>query len=304
MTSSLAEKRTFTADEAPIIACPIEAGGIRSRLLQSGSGSDTIVFLHGAGSRADRWRHTLPALAAAGYRCLAIDLPGHGFAQKGEDISYGVSAFADFVEAVLDIFAGDRVHLVGTSLGAHTAGEILLRGPERIRSLTLFGATGLFAAGSSVRNAIAESISDQTEEGIRNKLRRVMYDERLVSDALVQEEWTVNNSPGAVAGFVKLAAYFRDQVDEDIIGARIAALSSPCPMLLIWGEEDRSVPIEIGEKAAALLGLKLVRIPAAAHAPYYERPDVVNPILLRFLATEAKQDAGLDRHPLIGSPSA
>ena len=63
---------------ADIISYPLEAGGVQTRVLECGTGGDTVVFMHGVGARADRWRSNLGPFAEAGYRCLAIDLPGHG----------------------------------------------------------------------------------------------------------------------------------------------------------------------------------------------------------------------------------
>src|SRR6185503_9046586 len=104
---------------APMIQYPLAAAGTMTRVLEAGAGDDVVLFVHGLGARADRWRGTIERVAAAGFRCIAFDLPGHGFAGKGGDFPYGVPAFGRFLSAVLDALGLDRVFIVGTSLGGH-----------------------------------------------------------------------------------------------------------------------------------------------------------------------------------------
>ncbi len=61
-----------------MIQYPLSIGGILTRVLEAGTGDEAIVFLHGLGARADRWRGTLQSFATQGFRCFAFDFPGHG----------------------------------------------------------------------------------------------------------------------------------------------------------------------------------------------------------------------------------
>lgn len=270
-------------ERAEIASYPAVAGGRLTRVLQAGSGDDLVLFIHGVGARADRWRRNLPAVAIAGYRGLALDLPGHGFAFKGEGFAYGVPGYADFVEAFMDEQSIESAHFVGTSLGAHILGTVLCRQPSRARSFSLVGATGMFPIGEEARQKIAGRITDTTREGIRRKLSSVLFDASQVTESLVEEEWRINNSPGAAESFQMLATYFREQLDTDVIGERLAAHGLARNSHIVWGADDRSVPLAIGRKVEALLGAPLLVIPRAAHAPYWEASEVFNSDLLRFL---------------------
>ncbi|MEV1005154.1 alpha/beta fold hydrolase [Nonomuraea sp. NPDC050202] len=66
-----------------IITYPVQAAGIRSRIVGTRTGPREIWLIHGIGGRADRWRSCFESLAQAGYRVRAVDLPGHGFASCG-----------------------------------------------------------------------------------------------------------------------------------------------------------------------------------------------------------------------------
>lgn len=281
-----------SVDEGEIISYPASAAGTITRVVEAGRGPNVVLFVHGVGARADRWRRNLAVVASAGYRCLAIDLPGHGFAQKGKDFDYGVSGYADFVEAFLKDHQVSTVHLVGTSLGAHVLGALLLRHPAIARSFTLVGATGLIPIGAEARERIAKRIRDRTHDGIRGKLKAVIWDEALVRDSLVDEEWQINNSPGAEEAFGCLAEYFLSRLDQDVIGEQLAEMPSKPPMMLVWGEEDRSVPLTVGRSVEKLLQVPLTTIPRTAHAPYWEAPEAFNKVLIRFLdACSAKNRA-------------
>jgi 2-hydroxy-6-oxonona-2,4-dienedioate hydrolase len=266
-----------------MIAYPASAGGVMTRVIEAGSGERTVVFIHGLGARADRWCRNLDEIAALGFRCLALDLPGHGFAQKSGGFPYGVPGYADFIEAFLEERGGGPVHLVGTSLGAHVAATLAVRNPARIRSLALVGATGLFPIGRAAADGVATRIKDRSREGIARKLRLVMLDPARATPELEAEEHAINNSPGSDEAFDALSRYFAARIDEDAVGEKLAAIVSRFPLLLIWGEGDRSVPLEVGRRAAALLGARLAVMPNAAHAPYYEDPTKFNALLEEFL---------------------
>ena len=142
----------------------------------------------------------------------------------------------------------------------------------------------MFPIGEEARQRIAGRIRDLSRDGIRQKLQTVMFDGAEVTERLVEEEWRINSSPGALESFEALAAYFRERLDADAIGDDLAADTAlPHKPLLIWGDSDRSVVISIGQRVEQLLGTPLVRIPEAAHAPYWERPEAFNSVLVPYL---------------------
>jgi pimeloyl-ACP methyl ester carboxylesterase len=268
-----------------IVAYPAMANDIMTRVLESGGrDSEVAFFLHGVGARADRWVRNLAVIAEAGYRCIAVDLPGHGFADKGAKAQYGVAHYADFVEAFFEEHGIGNAHFIGTSLGAHVLGTLACRTPKLCKSLTLVGPTGLFPLGAEAADRIATRISDQSRGGIRTKLLSVIYDPRFVSERLVEEEYRINNSPGARISFERLADYFRERLDSDLIGDKLTQLAKRIPILAVWGECDRSVPLTIGQQVQSQLGIPLAVIPQTAHAPYWEAPEAFNKVICRFLS--------------------
>jgi pimeloyl-ACP methyl ester carboxylesterase len=268
-----------------MITYPLSIEGTLTRAIEHGQGSDLVVFIHGVGARADRWRANLPRLGTPERRCVALDLPGHGFAAKGAGFDYSVGGYASFVAAFIRQQSARRTYLIGTSLGGHIAATIACRNPQLLSGLMLVGATGLFPIGLEARTNIASRIMDRSREGIARKLRHVVADPALVTPALIEEEFLVNNSPGATESFAALGRYFVESLDDDVIGPALASQSAALPIATLWGEVDRSVPLEIGQRAAELIGEEPLRIiEGAAHAPYFEKAEAFNRIVEAFLS--------------------
>lgn len=268
-----------------MIQYPLGAAGTLTRVLEAGRGDRTMLLVHGVGARADRWRLNLDAFAEAGYHAYAIDLPGHGLAEKGGRFDHSVPNYAAFARAVLDEVGAGEVHLVGTSLGGHVLATVACEMPERVAGLVMVGTLGMAPIGQEARERTAGLIGDTTPEMVDRKLHSVIHDDGLVTAELHREEVRINNSPGAAEGFERIADYFANRIDDDVVGDRLAALGGRFPVLLVWGREDLGFPLAMGEAAHQMLdGSRLAIMDEAAHAPYFERPDAFNAIVTQFFA--------------------
>jgi len=96
-----------------------------------------IVFIHGTRVTKSSWRAVIDRLADR-YRCVAIDLPGHGALA---DRPFSLDAAVETVDAALDVEAADRAVVVGLSLGGYVATAVAARSPDRVRGLVLAGST-------------------------------------------------------------------------------------------------------------------------------------------------------------------
>jgi pimeloyl-ACP methyl ester carboxylesterase len=195
-----------------------------------------------------------------------------------------VPGFTDFLEAFLREMGVERAVLIGTSLGGHIAASFASRHPDRVHALVLVGSLGLLPVGPETRERMRSGIVNTTRDGLRQKLLRVTFDPALVSEDLVEEEFRVNNSFGAAEALARLAEYFGDRIDADVVGNRLASVTGRIPTLLVWGAQERSVAVSVGEAAHRTLpGSRLVLIRGAAHGPYQEKPEAFNHVVADFL---------------------
>src|SRR5882757_9870820 len=170
-----------------MISYPLRIASIDTRVMEAGRSGEAIVLVHGTGGRADRWLRNVDALAALGHRVYAFDLPGHGFASKGGDLDCSVPGYRQFLGGFLDTMKIDKATIVGTSLGGHVVASYACEHPERIRTLVLSGSMGLVPLGAEMRARVEAGANNQTYEGVKGKLARVIFDPVLVPKDFIDE---------------------------------------------------------------------------------------------------------------------
>ncbi len=267
-----------------MISYPLRIADIDTRVIEAGSSGEPVVLVHGTGGRADRWLRNVDALAAAGHHAYAFDLPGHGFASKGAGLDCSVPGYHQFLGGFLDAMKIDKATIVGTSLGGHVVASYACEHPERVRAIVLSGSMGLVPLGAEARARVEAGANNQSYDGVKGKLARVIFDQALVTQDFIDEEFKINNSAGSRESFAALGRYIGRRLDDDAVGERLAKLTPDLPTLLVWGAEDKTVPLAVGEAAARLLpGSRLVVLQKAAHTSYYERARDFNAVMIDFL---------------------
>jgi haloalkane dehalogenase len=112
-----------------------EAAGVKSFALDQGDGP-AIVLVHGVPTCSYLYRKIVPPLAADGFRAVAFDFPGLGFAERPEQFDYSWGGLARWMGDALDVLEIERCHLVVHDIGGPIGCEWAVRNPERVISLT------------------------------------------------------------------------------------------------------------------------------------------------------------------------
>jgi 4,5:9,10-diseco-3-hydroxy-5,9,17-trioxoandrosta-1(10),2-diene-4-oate hydrolase len=222
-----------------------------------------VVMLHGGGPGASgisNFGSNLPVFAER-FRTLLVDQPGFGKSDKPPVTGNYFTFAADALAGLLDELGIHRVHLVGNSLGGGTAVRFAINYPERSRRLVLMGPGGLslnvFSADPT------EGVRRLTEfaappgpsrEKMAAFLRTLVFDQRLVTDELIDERYTAARDPQALAAMASLGASFFDPscFEDGLLWREAHRLRNR--VLLIWGREDRVNPVD-----GALVALKMIR---------------------------------------------
>src|SRR6202000_980267 len=184
-----------------------------------------------------------------------------------------VGGLEKFVHKFVEYRDFKNINLLGNSLGGHVGLMYVLRHPERIKSLTLTGSSGLF------ENGMGDTYPKRGDyEYIRKKTELTFYDPAMATKELVDELFeTVNIRIKAV----KIIALAKNAIRNNL-GEEVSQIKQPT--LLIWGNNDSITPPFVGEEFRKLIpNSELHFLDKCAHAPMMERPEEFNAILFKFL---------------------
>jgi 2-hydroxy-6-oxonona-2,4-dienedioate hydrolase len=270
----------------PISQRWVDAGGIRTRLLESGRPEDELVlFLHGTGGHAEAYIRNLGPHGES-RRAIAMDLIGHGFSQLATE-PLEIPHYVDHVIGLLDHLSVERAVISGESLGGWVAARLALDHPERVSRLVL-NTTGGTRADPVVMGRIyslsMRAVEEPTWEFVRERLEWLMADPSTVNDDLVATRQAIYSQPGMIESMRATLALqdmdtrVRNLISDDDL-ARIAA-----PTLVLWTSHDPTAPADEGRRIAGLIpNAQFALMEDCGHWPQYESADEFNRIHQEFL---------------------
>jgi pyruvate dehydrogenase E2 component (dihydrolipoamide acetyltransferase) len=256
----------------------IEAGGKRVRYLDIGTGDPPIVFIHGFGADLNTWMFNQPALAER-RRTIALDLPGHGGSTKAIDPGLSVANFSTDIANLLNALGIDRVHLVGHSMGGAVAINFAVRQPARVASLTLIASAQL---GREINAAFIDGfVKMERRRDAQEVLRLLVHDPDMISRAMVEDVLRYKRLDGVADALRTLAAeWFPDGIQR--LGVdEIVASSLQMPVQIVWGRDDRIIPVAHAEALAGRVPVHI--LDSAGHLPHMEKAAEVNRLIARLV---------------------
>ncbi|ADJ46900.1 alpha/beta hydrolase [Amycolatopsis mediterranei S699] len=241
------------------------------RYCERGTGAP-VVFVHGVLTNAELWRKVVPDVAAAGFRCLAPDLPlgSHDLPMRaGADLSPAGNAdvIADFLDA-LDL---RDVTLVANDTGGALTQILLSRRPERVGRVVLTPSDCFEYFFPPIFKALPPLARIPGSMAVLGQLLRIraLYPlpvlfgwvvKRPLPDAVAQAYLSpLRKSAGVRRDLRKL---LREVHPRHTLAAAEALRTLDRPVLLAWAPEDKLFPIRLAHRLAALLpDAKLVEVP-------------------------------------------
>ncbi len=253
----------------------------------------TVVLLHGGGPGASSWSNfgkNMPVLSKR-FRTLMMDLPGYGKSAARPVTGHFFTVAAQALAGLLDALGVEKIHLIGNSLGGGAALRFALDYPDRTGRLVLMGPGGLtlnvFAPDPTegVRRLMEFGAPPgPSRDKMEAFLRTMVFDQRLVTDELIDERFAIASQPEALAAMVAMGGSFFGEHAENGMLWRYAHRVKH-EVLLIWGREDRVNPLD-----GALIAVKQLRraqlhvFGGCGHWAQLEKFDEFNELSLRFLA--------------------
>jgi len=254
-----------------------------------GQGAETVVMLHGSGPGATGWanfNHNVEPLVAAGYRVILMDCFGWG---KSDSIVCKGSRSelnARTLKSLLDALDIERVHIIGNSMGGHSAVAFALAEPQRVGKLVLMG--GGTGGPSQFVPMPTEGIKllqgvyrNPTIENLQRMMNVFVFDASALTEDLMRARLDNilarrDHLENFVASTVANPKQFTDY------NARLGEVSAQT--LVIWGRDDRFVPMDVGLRlVAGMPNADMHIFTRCGHWAQWEHADKFNQMVVEFL---------------------
>lgn len=261
---------------------PLHVSEVRpDREEDSGAIPNNFVLLHGFGGSSFTWRYWVPALARRG-RVLLVDMKGFGEAPKPDDGRYSPIDLAELVTRLIRVRDLRHVTLVGHSLGGGVALIAALSeaglDDRRIQRLVLVASPAYpqrlppfvaLAYRPRLSTILMRLLGPRRI--VRGILRSIVRDRGAVSDEQVEAYTRALLAPDGVRALL--------DTGRQIVPASLGVLSKrfseiDVPVLLLWGRQDRVVPLSVGERLERELQYARMEIlEECGHLPPEELPE-------------------------------
>jgi pimeloyl-ACP methyl ester carboxylesterase len=262
-----------------------------------GGAGPPALFIHGFGSSKYTWRRVCTGLQDV-FSYHAIDLPGHGESLAPADFDFSVENLSDVLARYIESRDFRNLTVIASSLGATITLLAMLRNSislsQRVSSLCIIDGAcypqtlpffvdllrwpvvGALSEGVAPSQKVAETLA-------RLVLGYCFHDGSRITEEHIKE----------YAGYVRHRENRRAigriarSIDTATLARYVPLLKTiKTPSLLIWGNEDRVVPVENGRRLQRdLPNAQFVEIERCGHLPQEERPDDVGSLMRRFYKT-------------------
>jgi pimeloyl-ACP methyl ester carboxylesterase len=241
-----------------------------------GSGP-VVVLLHGLGSRKEDWLPVLEPMAQK-YRLLVPDQIGFGRSDKPL-LDYSIQTYVDFLNEFLRQLKVEKASLVGESLGGWIAGlyAVEISGGAHmipVERLVLVDAAGL------KQDTPIPDLNPSSLAAMRGVMEAVFYDTSWVNEDALRKIFTDKlavHDGYTVRSFLGNPTREKERLDDRLASIKV-------PTLVVWGRQDKLLPIASGERyAAGIAGAKLVSFEKCGHAPPIEKTEEFLAAVVAFL---------------------
>lgn len=265
----------------------VEIAGQRIAYLDSGAGGDgpAVIFVHGNSSSARTWLPVLDGSFAEEFRCLALDLPGHGHSARARDqASYSLPGYAAVVAGFAKALGAADAVVVGWSLGGHIALEAAPAMPEAA-GLVIFGAPPLGSAAQFAEAFLPNPAMNVGFTASVTEAEATAYAATFTAPGSAVPASTFVPDILATDGAARaglLASIGEGRFADEV--AITAGLRRPLAILHGAGEQVVSLDYLRGLTIPALWRGQVQLIPGAGHAPHQEAPQRFAALLTEFSA--------------------
>ena len=270
----------------------IDVDGVRVHYQEAGEPqAPALLLIHGFASSTLVWSKVFLKLAQAGFRVIAVDMLGFGYSAKPKNGEYTIGGQAKLLTRLLDRLEIPRAYFVGSSYGGAVAATCALDHADRVAKLVLVGTVNnnrplafrlMRVFGSPLFGNVVSPLLIGSRRLLRRRMKRV-YDRH----AWVLDERRVDarHFPLRAAGTQRAIINTVRRWDAERISRDAHLIKQPT--LLLWGENDREIPLADGERLhAEIPGSRLIVFLNCGHLPHEEYPQAFTELVTDFCKTK------------------
>ncbi|GGI81140.1 alpha/beta hydrolase [Polymorphobacter multimanifer] len=247
-----------------------------------------VMLLHGSNASLHTWEPWVARLVDR-YRVVTLDFPAHGLSGAVPNRDYSTDSYVAIVEAVRLKLKIDRMVLGGNSMGGGVAWRYAVAHPERLAGLVLVDASGKpMPAGSKpplgfylARIPMARDILASVTPRwiIERSLIQSVSVTGIVDDAMIDRYWELLLYPENRQATLDRFSQYNPPGDGE------ALRKLDVPTVILWGREDRLIPVTVADWFAERLpNARVTVLDGVGHIPMEEAPDRSLVPLLRLLS--------------------
>lgn len=261
----------------------VDAGGIRTRILEAGQGTP-LILLHGTGGHIEAYARNIPELAKH-FRVICVDMLGHGYTDK-PDKPYGIDTYSEHLLDLVKALKLERFYLSGESLGGWVAAWFSAEHPEYVISQVL-NTPGNVNSKPEVMKGLREStikaVVEANYENVKTRLEWLMYDKSQVTDELINVRYDIYTQPSYQKAVYNIV-YLQDvEARKQYIWDESWCSKISVPTLLAWTDHDPTSTVEEAQPLRKMIpNSEFTVIENAGHWPQWEQVEAFNQTIIDF----------------------
>jgi len=283
----------------------VQANGLSFTVDEAGRGDDVALLLHGFPESRYSWRHQLPLLAGLGWRAVAPDLRGYGDSSRpGGRQAYRMEHLVEDTAGLFEALGAKRRLLIAHDWGALVAWAFAIERRLPLDGLVIMNVPHPAVYARVIRQGPAQwlkswyigffqlpllpelALTAGRARAVGQAFRGMAVDKSRFPDGVLDHYRAHALKPGAMTAMVN---YYRANLPALRRYGRPGQPVVETPTLMIWGEEDTALGIELTEGYEGLVSdFTLHRLPGVSHWVQQEAPEAVNARMQRWL-----EDKGL-----------
>ena len=257
-------------------SCDIELYGNTIHYRSEGNPEGKVLLLlHGLVSGLQTWNGWIHELKDT-YHLIRLDLPGFGLTGPSK-IAYSKELWINTIHELTKQLSIETFSIAGNSLGGYIAWNYALKYPNQVERLILIDPVGYpqkmpFSIWFFSLPVIGESVNLSIPKFIfTHNVRQVYGDKNRITQKTIDFYYDMALRPGAAKAYITIFRILRSRCNDQTLGEKIPLIQ--CPTLLMWGDKDVWVPVELAYRwKKDLPDAQLILYPGVGHVPMEEIP--------------------------------